>query len=73
MCFSGHGSFSNNSKLNSVVGHLLHSSILVPYHGWYASASGGIAFLIFFRVKYVFYPSNILPFGFSAYKNIIRF
>lgn len=33
---SGHGSFSNDHKLNSVVGHLLHSSILVPYHGWYA-------------------------------------
>jgi hypothetical protein len=30
----GHGSFSNNSNLNSVVGHILHSSILVPYHGW---------------------------------------
>ncbi|XP_043722826.1 omega-3 fatty acid desaturase, chloroplastic-like isoform X1 [Telopea speciosissima] len=30
----GHGSFSNNLRLNSVVGHLLHSSILVPYHGW---------------------------------------
>ncbi|XP_022764989.1 omega-3 fatty acid desaturase, chloroplastic-like isoform X2 [Durio zibethinus] len=30
----GHGSFSNNPVLNSVVGHLLHSSILVPYHGW---------------------------------------
>ncbi|KAF3953411.1 hypothetical protein CMV_021146 [Castanea mollissima] len=30
----GHGSFSNNPKLNSVVGHILHSSILVPYHGW---------------------------------------
>ncbi|KAK9279831.1 hypothetical protein L1049_013513 [Liquidambar formosana] len=30
----GHGSFSDVSKLNSVVGHLLHSSILVPYHGW---------------------------------------
>ncbi|KAJ6432506.1 hypothetical protein OIU84_019693 [Salix udensis] len=30
----GHGSFSNNPKLNSVVGHLLHSAILVPYHGW---------------------------------------
>ncbi|XVE99770.1 hypothetical protein REPUB_Repub03eG0229700 [Reevesia pubescens] len=30
----GHGSFSNNPALNSVVGHLLHSSILVPYHGW---------------------------------------
>ncbi|GMH19159.1 hypothetical protein Nepgr_021000 [Nepenthes gracilis] len=30
----GHGSFSNSHKLNSVVGHLLHSSILVPYHGW---------------------------------------
>lgn len=31
---SGHGSFSNSAKLNSVVGHILHSSILVPYHGW---------------------------------------
>ncbi|XP_010558075.1 PREDICTED: temperature-sensitive sn-2 acyl-lipid omega-3 desaturase (ferredoxin), chloroplastic-like isoform X2 [Tarenaya hassleriana] len=30
----GHGSFSNNPNLNSVMGHLLHSSILVPYHGW---------------------------------------
>ncbi|XP_028118133.1 omega-3 fatty acid desaturase, chloroplastic-like [Camellia sinensis] len=30
----GHGSFSDNPLLNSVVGHLLHSSILVPYHGW---------------------------------------
>ncbi|MCL7024675.1 hypothetical protein MKW94_012795 [Papaver nudicaule] len=30
----GHGSFSNNHKLNSVVGHILHSSILVPYNGW---------------------------------------
>ncbi|KAI0526906.1 hypothetical protein KFK09_002499 [Dendrobium nobile] len=30
----GHGSFSDCHKLNSVVGHLLHSSILVPYHGW---------------------------------------
>lgn len=30
----GHGSFSHDHKLNSVVGHLLHSSILVPYHGW---------------------------------------
>ncbi|PON86591.1 Fatty acid desaturase [Trema orientale] len=30
----GHGSFSSSPKLNSVMGHLLHSSILVPYHGW---------------------------------------
>ncbi|OIW01186.1 hypothetical protein TanjilG_10347 [Lupinus angustifolius] len=30
----GHGSFSNDHKLNSVAGHLLHSSILVPYNGW---------------------------------------
>jgi omega-3 fatty acid desaturase (delta-15 desaturase) len=36
--FSGHGSFSSDPKLNSVVGHLLHSSILVPYHGWYVNA-----------------------------------
>ncbi|GAB4825998.1 sn-2 acyl-lipid omega-3 desaturase (ferredoxin), chloroplastic [Ancistrocladus abbreviatus] len=30
----GHGSFCDDQTLNSVVGHLLHSSILVPYHGW---------------------------------------
>ncbi|KAG2394906.1 Omega-3 fatty acid desaturase [Vigna angularis] len=30
----GHGSFSNSSKLNSFVGHILHSLILVPYNGW---------------------------------------
>jgi omega-3 fatty acid desaturase (delta-15 desaturase) len=32
---SGHGSFSNNKNLNNLVGHLTHSSILVPYHGWW--------------------------------------
>uniref|UniRef100_A0A0D9XN64 Fatty acid desaturase N-terminal domain-containing protein n=1 Tax=Leersia perrieri TaxID=77586 RepID=A0A0D9XN64_9ORYZ len=31
----GHGSFSDSATLNNVVGHLLHSFILVPYHGWY--------------------------------------
>ncbi|OUZ99111.1 Fatty acid desaturase [Macleaya cordata] len=30
----GHGSFSDSQKLNSLVGHLLHSFILVPYNGW---------------------------------------
>ncbi|KAK4786495.1 hypothetical protein SAY86_003184 [Trapa natans] len=30
----GHGSFSDSPRLNSFVGHLLHSSILVPYNGW---------------------------------------
>ncbi|XP_047321690.1 omega-3 fatty acid desaturase, endoplasmic reticulum-like [Impatiens glandulifera] len=30
----GHGSFSDSALLNSVVGHVLHSFILVPYHGW---------------------------------------
>ncbi|CAN1282277.1 Omega-3 fatty acid desaturase, endoplasmic reticulum [Linum perenne] len=30
----GHGSFSDSWLLNNVVGHLLHSAILVPYHGW---------------------------------------
>eukprot|EP00850_Spirogloea_muscicola_P013877 SM000096S24906 [mRNA] locus=s96:397172:400033:- [translate_table: standard] len=30
----GHGSFSNNKRLNDVIGHITHSSILVPYHGW---------------------------------------
>ncbi|GKV03613.1 hypothetical protein SLEP1_g15888 [Rubroshorea leprosula] len=31
---SGHGSFSDNCTLNTIVGQILHSSILVPYHGW---------------------------------------
>ncbi|KAJ8769763.1 hypothetical protein K2173_007623 [Erythroxylum novogranatense] len=30
----GHGSFSDNPMLNNIVGHILHSLILVPYHGW---------------------------------------
>lgn len=30
----GHGSFSSNKSLNNLVGHILHSFILVPYHGW---------------------------------------
>lgn len=31
---TGHGSFSDSPLLNNVVGHLVHSWILVPYHGW---------------------------------------
>ncbi|CAM6053979.1 unnamed protein product [Sphagnum tenellum] len=30
----GHGSFSNNKRLNNLIGHLTHSTILVPYNGW---------------------------------------
>jgi acyl-lipid omega-3 desaturase len=30
----GHGSFSRSRWLNSLIGHLSHSPILVPYHGW---------------------------------------
>ncbi|KAK2653918.1 hypothetical protein Ddye_013774 [Dipteronia dyeriana] len=30
----GHGSFSDSPRLNSIVDHILHSSILVPYNGW---------------------------------------
>ena len=33
MC-SGHQSFSNSRKINDLVGNIVHSSILVPYHGW---------------------------------------
>ena len=31
---SGHGAFSDSKLLNSVVGHLTHAFIMVPYHGW---------------------------------------
>jgi acyl-lipid omega-3 desaturase len=30
----GHGSFSKLKWLNSLIGHLSHTPILVPYHGW---------------------------------------
>lgn len=46
----GHGSFSNNHKLNSVAGHILHSSILVPYHGWFV--------ISFFKTLFLFPFSN---------------
>lgn len=30
----GHGSFSKCKWLNNLIGHLAHTPILVPYHGW---------------------------------------
>ena len=30
----GHGSFSRHKWLNHFIGHLSHTPILVPYHGW---------------------------------------
>ncbi|KAL4458696.1 hypothetical protein ABPG75_013561 [Micractinium tetrahymenae] len=30
----GHQSFSNDKALNDFVGNIVHSSIMVPYHGW---------------------------------------
>ena len=30
----GHGSFSKHKWLNNLIGHLAHTPILVPYHGW---------------------------------------
>lgn len=30
----GHGSFSRYPWMNSLVGHITHTAILVPYHGW---------------------------------------
>lgn len=30
----GHGSFSRHKWLNNLIGHLSHTPILVPFHGW---------------------------------------
>ena len=30
----GHGSFSKSKRLNNFIGHLCHTPILVPFHGW---------------------------------------
>lgn len=30
----GHGSFSRHAVLNTAVGHLVHTPLLVPYHAW---------------------------------------
>ncbi|HVP29231.1 MAG TPA: fatty acid desaturase [Myxococcota bacterium] len=30
----GHGAFSRHRRLNTIVGHALHTPLLVPYHAW---------------------------------------
>eukprot|EP00741_Cyanophora_paradoxa_P020656 tig00021281_g19937.t1 len=30
----GHGSFSKDNNINSIMGHITHTPILVPYHSW---------------------------------------
>lgn len=30
----GHGSFSKQKWLNSIIGHICHTILLVPFHGW---------------------------------------
>lgn len=31
---TGHGAFSENNHVNDIVGLILHSSLLTPYHSW---------------------------------------
>jgi omega-3 fatty acid desaturase (delta-15 desaturase) len=33
----GHGTFSNSTMLNDIIGHITHGSILVPYYSWQLS------------------------------------
>lgn len=34
MCISGHGAFSENNYVNDIVGLIVHSALLTPYHSW---------------------------------------
>lgn len=35
----GHGTFSDSTLLNDIVGHITHGSIMVPYYPWQVSYS----------------------------------
>lgn len=58
---SGHGSFSDSRLLNNFVGHILHSSILVPYHGWLVLYQKVINFnFLLFSCFFFLFKSNIM-------------
>jgi omega-3 fatty acid desaturase (delta-15 desaturase) len=63
----GHQSFSNDKRLNDFVGHLVHSSILVPYHGWRVSHRAHHA-----NHGHVENDESWVPFARSVYAGIDR-
>ena len=55
---AGHGSFSRNRTINTIVGILVHGAILVPYRGWQRSHALHHMKTGHFREEEVFRPAG---------------
>jgi omega-3 fatty acid desaturase (delta-15 desaturase) len=70
----GHGSFSKHKWLNDLVGHLSHTPILVPYHGWRISHRTHHANTGNLDTDESWYPVNEKKYGeMSGAEKLVRF
>jgi len=70
----GHGSFSRYKWLNNVIGHLCHTPILVPFHGWRISHRTHHANTGNLETDESWYPVDTLKYKqMPWYEKLIRF